>query len=662
MSSSEASSYRRPSVHRLLVNHLRQVISQRAVVWDASTAGSEEVILVLDIGGNDRSPDAAAGPIATSNDTIVPSGSHPLLNSRYTGRAALHLLLISPIPLAWLEPTSRKKPLPPSGFGRWLKSRIQGLKISGVSCGESGRIIQLDFELGDAERLSLVLDPLANACRLLIFGKDKIVEQRYPAPIHASASGRCMPGTQFTEPATESLELWERWLGEDCKIGSPPQTGTSDQANIETSQLSPSATHSQLWLYKRETTSDSVRAITGIPVFISPIESPDALEAGTSILSGPLPPIAAAALMGRSLIATERLYETHRQMNQTLRSERKHLKRLLKRVNKEVLDARGGEELRRQAEAILVSAAEIPRGASECDLPDPANPEIRMIISLDPSRSFSDNASRLFKQAGRMERALAAREQKAKQINLLLDFIESGLTVLKTPSPLDHTGDLFPLTAPALKEIVKKVKSHKVPLDPGLQRRWHNMANNLSANLECLNTPTEHIGYEARRSGAPTSTGSTATSKSSSAKQSETKPEHWGPTDAAAERAGIHPRRYLLPGGWVVLVGRTNTENDKLSHKAARQRDLWFHARGVSGSHVVLQRGSHKDNPSREVLHLTAAIAAFYSKAKTSGMVPVMYTEKRYVRKPRKAPPGLAVCIREKVLMVEPSLPKSVFD
>jgi len=57
------------------------------------------------------------------------------------------------------------------------------------------------------------------------------------------------------------------------------------------------------------------------------------------------------------------------------------------------------------------------------------------------------------------------------------------------------------------------------------------------------------------------------------------------------------------------------------------------------------------------VIEQAAAIAAYFSKARTSGMAPVLYTEKRHVRKPRKGAPGLAICTREKVVMVEPRLP-----
>ncbi|MBK8232716.1 MAG: hypothetical protein IPK72_19565 [Candidatus Eisenbacteria bacterium] len=67
-------------------------------------------------------------------------------------------------------------------------------------------------------------------------------------------------------------------------------------------------------------------------------------------------------------------------------------------------------------------------------------------------------------------------------------------------------------------------------------------------------------------------------------------------------------------------------------------RTLWFHAHGVPGSHVVLRREGRKDNPSAKTMEEAAAIAAFFSKARHAGKAPVIYTLKKYVRKPSKAP------------------------
>ncbi|HET9887664.1 MAG TPA: fibronectin-binding domain-containing protein, partial [bacterium] len=89
----------------------------------------------------------------------------------------------------------------------------------------------------------------------------------------------------------------------------------------------------------------------------------------------------------------------------------------------------------------------------------------------------------------------------------------------------------------------------------------------------------------------------------------------------------------------------------------ASPRDIWFHARGAQGSHAVLRISSGKGEPTKAILQAAAAIAAHHSKARNSKLVPVAYTEKRFVRKPRGAPVGTASMQREKVIFVEPKLP-----
>jgi predicted ribosome quality control (RQC) complex YloA/Tae2 family protein len=113
---------------------------------------------------------------------------------------------------------------------------------------------------------------------------------------------------------------------------------------------------------------------------------------------------------------------------------------------------------------------------------------------------------------------------------------------------------------------------------------------------------------------------------------------------------------YRLPDGWVVLAGRTDTDNDQLSLKLARPNDWWFHVRGQPGSHVIL-RSRPATEPSREVLRQAAAIAAYHSKARAGGRVAVSSTQARFVSKPRGAKPGSVNIRRETVLMVRPWIP-----
>lgn len=128
------------------------------------------------------------------------------------------------------------------------------------------------------------------------------------------------------------------------------------------------------------------------------------------------------------------------------------------------------------------------------------------------------------------------------------------------------------------------------------------------------------------------------------------------------DQARIPFRRFDLPGGYEVWVGKNAQQNDRLTMHYAQKHDYWMHARGVSGSHVLLRRPSRTVKPGRDTLEQAASIAAYFSKAKGSGLVPVSVTERKYVRKPKGALPGAVVLDREEVLLVEPRLPQDASD
>ena len=107
-----------------------------------------------------------------------------------------------------------------------------------------------------------------------------------------------------------------------------------------------------------------------------------------------------------------------------------------------------------------------------------------------------------------------------------------------------------------------------------------------------------------------------------------------------------------------MLAGRTEEENDRLSLRLARPDDLWFHVRGMPGSHVLL-RGPAGAQPNRDTLRRAAAVAAYHSKARGGGVVAVSCTPARFVSKPRGAEPGAVRIRREIVLKVRPGLPPS---
>jgi len=113
-------------------------------------------------------------------------------------------------------------------------------------------------------------------------------------------------------------------------------------------------------------------------------------------------------------------------------------------------------------------------------------------------------------------------------------------------------------------------------------------------------------------------------------------------------------REHITSDGWRILVGKDDASNDRLSFKIGKNKDIWMHAHGVSGSHVLIINRDKKAVVPKNVLQIAASFAAFYSKAKNAKTVPIIYTEVRYVRKPRGAKPGTVYCQREKTIFAQP--------
>ena len=114
---------------------------------------------------------------------------------------------------------------------------------------------------------------------------------------------------------------------------------------------------------------------------------------------------------------------------------------------------------------------------------------------------------------------------------------------------------------------------------------------------------------------------------------------------------------YELADGWQVLAGKTDADNDILSLKLAGPHDWWFHLHGQPGSHVILKAREGLE-PGKEVLQAAAAVAAWHSKARGAGVVPVVCTRAANVSKPRGAKPGTVSIKNEKIIKVRPALPQ----
>ncbi|MCG9879376.1 MAG: NFACT RNA binding domain-containing protein [Bacteroidia bacterium] len=107
--------------------------------------------------------------------------------------------------------------------------------------------------------------------------------------------------------------------------------------------------------------------------------------------------------------------------------------------------------------------------------------------------------------------------------------------------------------------------------------------------------------------------------------------------------------------GFQIYVGKNARNNDELTLKFSHKDDLWLHAKGVSGSHVLIKHKFNEAFPMPVIMY-AAALAAHYSSSAGAEWVPVMYTPKKYVRKPKGANPGQVSVERYESVLVQPQI------
>ena len=261
------------------------------------------------------------------------------------------------------------------------------------------------------------------------------------------------------------------------------------------------------------------------------------------------------------------------------------------------------EELKRSGQAILASASQIGKGQAELRWEG-------RVISLDPKLSPAENAQRYFKEYAKARDA--AREIPALQdaARLEREFLEQMLTLVELAGEETELRALARELAEATGEAGAGPRSAH-SREPGQAR----------AGLKP--DPTGH--------GRPPS------------KQKPGKPN-------AGQTPGT-VKRFTSSDGVEILVGGSARGNERVTFDLGAPGDLWLHARGVPGAHVVVKLGG-KDPPRKTLLE-AARLAALHSQARGSAKVPVDYTLQRHVRKVKQGPPGLVTYSEEKTVRVD---------
>ena len=272
-----------------------------------------------------------------------------------------------------------------------------------------------------------------------------------------------------------------------------------------------------------------------------------------------------------------------------VRAAQKKLHKRMVALEGDIARAEDAAPLRARATLLVTQQHAAKRGLERVELTDySVDPPALVSITLDPKRTLQEQIEAWFKQAKRFERGAQLASQRSAATQRELAQLEQLLAEL---SAADSDG---------LEPLAERARALGLA---GVGRA-------LSAERE----------------------------------SSSHKPP------ARQER-----KPYRQFAGWkerTILVGKNAHDNDVLTREHARPQDLWLHARGEAGAHVVVPLQRNESCPE-ELLLDAAHLAAHFSDARGETTVEVSYTGKRYVRKPRGSAPGQVTLEREKVIALQ---------
>lgn len=131
-----------------------------------------------------------------------------------------------------------------------------------------------------------------------------------------------------------------------------------------------------------------------------------------------------------------------------------------------------------------------------------------------------------------------------------------------------------------------------------------------------------------------------------------------GKGKTTTEKAEQAPLTFTSVDGLTILVGKNNRQNDRLTLREARETDVWLHTKDIPGSHVIIRTAG--DEVPDSTLEQAAQLAAWYSKAREAQKVPVDYTLRKHVHKPKGAKPGMVIYDSQKTLYIDPKVPDNL--
>jgi predicted ribosome quality control (RQC) complex YloA/Tae2 family protein len=255
------------------------------------------------------------------------------------------------------------------------------------------------------------------------------------------------------------------------------------------------------------------------------------------------------------------------------------------------------EQVRVEAEWLLALSSQIEKGQSALvvDLGDK-----HLEIQLDPTQTPIEQAESLFKRAAKLTRAAEIIPERRQQLERELVFLAQLAQDLQQAT-----------NQPELMTVREELEAAGL-----LPRASVKFATKPIAKAKNKTTPKAH----------------------------------------PAKPAEAQLLRYYSPQGFEIVVGRNARQNEQITFDVAKAEDIWLHARGAPGSHVIIRSGGQPVLP--ETLHMAAQLAAYYSKLQGERSVTVIFTPRRFVSRSPNGHTGQVNVRQEETITVPGELPR----
>jgi predicted ribosome quality control (RQC) complex YloA/Tae2 family protein len=285
-------------------------------------------------------------------------------------------------------------------------------------------------------------------------------------------------------------------------------------------------------------------------------------------------------------------------MRKILQTQLERCKRKAQLLQQELATAKEAARYRLQAELLLAHQQKVQQGQTSATVQnffeDDGSADLPMVtIELDPRFNAVENARQLFNKYHKLRRALALVPGQSEQNAVELATLEQLL------------ADLMLAETPAEVALVK------AELQEAGYMRNKQQEKRVAKKVKG--------GKQKGKSGQP---------------------------------GGGVPLHIRTKDGFTVLIGKNSRQNEEVTFRQAAANDIWLHARGVPGAHVII-KAAGREVP-RSQIEEAACLAAYYSQARGSTNVPVDYTLQRHVRHMKGAGPGMVIYEREHTLYSDP--------